>query len=155
LIAVIENYRLRLKNLEIIEMISKRINGMTSQLNLEYKEVKRSLILHPIENLSDLTSRLRRIDEISTPEEEASIRNLISHESVALTVPNRFKPHLSRPRPDKYDRSKRLTPSSSALSLLLPPLPLPLSLQLLQIPSPVIVVVAAIIWQRTAPQSGI
>jgi antitoxin component HigA of HigAB toxin-antitoxin module len=69
-IAVIENYRLRLKNLDHElddkEMISKIINGMTSQLNLEYKEVKRSLILHPIENLSDLTSRLRRIDEIST-----------------------------------------------------------------------------------------
>jgi hypothetical protein len=53
-IAVIENYR-RLKNLdhELDDkvMISKIINGMTSQLNLEYKEVKRSLILHPIENL--------------------------------------------------------------------------------------------------------
>jgi hypothetical protein len=41
-IAVIENYRLRLKNLdhdiEDAEVISKIINGMVSSLNQEYKE---------------------------------------------------------------------------------------------------------------------
>jgi transposase InsO family protein len=94
-IAVIENYRLKLKNLdheiEDKELISKIITGMTSTINQEYKEVKRSLILHPIENLADLTSRLRRIDEVSISEEEAPTRVLQVDESAALSVPNRFK----------------------------------------------------------------
>jgi hypothetical protein len=86
---------------------------MTSTLNLEYKEVKRSLILHPIESLSELTSRLRRIDEINIIEIDDSPT---LPESVAISIPNRFKNHLATRHHPKINipKSPSYIPNSSA-----------------------------------------